>query len=154
MSTTTIAAATEAGKAIFDLQVNLEVDLGSNLNNVTASAIRLEMAIRTQATAAVGDTMSGCWGVAWIGNDAIAAGGASIPSPNNDHADWMAHGTWLVVAETTSVRQMGNKTFPVVSDSQRKQRENHSTLLFVMEAVLLDDPITIFLGGRVLFLLP
>ena len=155
MVTTTISTAGETGKAVIDLQAQLEVDLDYNLNNVTASAIRLNLYVRTQATVVVGDTMSGLWGVMWVNDDAIAVGATAVPSPAGDSADWMAHGTWAIAADTAgAVGFPATNPFPVLSDSQRKQRENHSSLVFVMEVVLLSDPVTIFLGGRVLFLLP
>ncbi len=150
-----IVAATHAGNLAFDLQSKLETDLGANLHNVTVSAIRLDITLRFQATAVVGDTFNLHWGITWVSSSAAAAGGVALPDPSDDHADWIAHGQRLVVADVAAVISAPRRgLIEIRNDSMRKQKENDSSLLLICQASVVDDPVTIFLGGRVLFLLP
>jgi len=154
-ATGSLIAVTDAAMIVFDLQSGLETDLGFNLNNVTASAIRLRISYNFQATAVVGDQVIGDWGIGWFQDDAIAAGAASLPRPENDSFDWMAHGHFHVVADVPAVKSRPRDGQEMIlNDSMRKQRENHSTLAMIVSAQVLEDPLTVNLGGRVLFLLP
>jgi len=154
-ATGSLIAVTEAAKIFFDLQSGLETDLGFNLNNTTAGAIRLRLTVEFQATAVVGDRAHGDWGIGWFQDDAIAAGVVSLPNPTNDSFDWMAHGHFDVIADAAAVKSIPrNAQQMIVNDSMRKQRENHSTLGMVVSASVLEDPVNVNLGGRVLFLLP
>ncbi len=150
-----IIGVTEAQKIAFDLQANLEIDLGYNLNNVTASAIRLDLTFDFQNTAVVGDRARCAWGIGWIQDDALAIGGTSLPNPSNDSFDWMAHGVFSVIADVAAVNSRPRNGLQMIrNDSQRKQRENHSSLVLIVAGILIDDPISVIVGGRVLFILP
>jgi len=150
----TVLGTTEAQKGVFDLQSALEVDLDYNLNNVTASAIRLNISFRYVVGSTLGDLNRGAWGIRWCSNDAVAAGAASLPNPNNDSADWMAYGAFAIISESTSshVPRGGNQV--IVNNSMRKQGENNSSLCIIVATVSSNFTMQVDLGGRVLFLLP
>ena len=149
------ATMTTAGTAIaFDLQAALETDIGSNLNNVTASAIRLAIGCNFAAGATIGQRVMLHYGVTWVGNDALGIGELALPDPVDDSADWMAHGARLISAESALQHVPQGAQFELVSDSMRKQRENNSTLVLILSASLIQSNIQVFVGGRVLFLLP
>ena len=149
-----VIAATEAAKITFDLQSGLESDLGFSLNNVTASALRYNLVFSFPGGSALGDTCSLMWGIAWLSNDAIAAGAASLPNPNTDHADWMAHGGAFIRSESITAHVPRGGLFQIKNDSMRKQRENNSTLAMIVSANVLASSVTVSLNGRGLFLLP
>ena len=149
-----VIGTTEATKLFFDLQAALETDLAYNLNNVTASAIRLDISIIFQTGGTVGQLSVLHFGIGWFQDDAIAAGVASLPNPSNDSFDWMAHRKRAVVCETTGANLPRGGTFQIYNDSMRKQRENHSTLGMVVSATTLLQEVDISVGGRTLFLLP
>ena len=150
----TIAATTDAAMVAFDLQADLEVDLAHTLNNVTASAIRLDLGLAFAAGSAVGDLVMFHFGIAWILQEAVIAGGAALPNPRNDHYDWMAHGSRLVESHSTGKNMPVGGQIEIRNDSMRKQRENHSSLTLVVTASLLEFSIQVFVSGRVLYLLP
>ncbi len=152
----TIAAATAAGMIFVDLMQLLRADLGTNLYELTASAIRLQVMYRLTAGAST-DTDTVAMGIGWVSDTAIAAGGAALPDPSTDHFDWMAHDIRSFQSEGASDSEQSprNAAFAVVNDSMRKQRENHSTLGCVFRGILVQGGGTqVFVGGRVLFLLP
>jgi len=67
----------------------------------------------------------------------------------------MAHKALLLVNESTALNAPRFSHFEINSDSMRKQRENHSSLRLIVSATLLTSTqVQIFVGGRVLFLLP
>ncbi len=153
--TTSVIGTTEAQKSVVDLQAALETDLGFNLNNVTASAIRLRLNYHFAAGSTVGDSVQFAWGIIWASDDAIAAGAASIQNPANDSADWMAHGGGFIVSESTAQHvPRGGENHIVINDSMRKQRENNSSLIIVHSAQTVQSTLQIHCVGRVLFLLP
>ena len=153
----TIAVATSAGKAVFNLQANLESDIGSTLHDATASAIRLNVNYRLQS-ATTGDDNTVACGIGWVNERAIAAGATSVPSPIDDHFDWMFHDIRTLSASrdvTDKDEQVLGSFMQIRNNSMRKQRENSSTLVAVFEAEVLESvALQIFLGGRVLFLNP
>ncbi len=154
-ATGSIVATTEAGKLVVDLQAGLETDLGFNLNNVTASAIRMDIFANFQGTAVVGDVVFIALGIQWASDDAIAAGPASLANPSNDAADWLWHGAINVVADVAAVPSQPRDAHLVINNkSMRKQRENHQSLVLVAAATVLQDPIDLRISSRVLFLLP
>ncbi len=151
-----LIAATAAAMIFVDAMTLLRADVGYDLPGVTASAIRLNIGYR-KTTAAIGDDDTVAMGIGWVSDTAIAAGGAALPDPSTDHFDWMAHDIRTVTASTGSdADQMNTEGFYTVkNDSMRKQRENHSTLGLVFRCTLLQSvSIQVFVGGRVLFLLP
>ncbi len=152
----TLAANTQAAMVAVDLMQRLESDLELKLYELTASAIRLNITYRS-TTGMLGDDDTIAMGIAWISDTAFAAGGAALPDPSTDHFDWMFHDIRTITSELAadgdSVPRQG--FFTVVNDSMRKQRENHSQLVAVFRAPLLQSTsIQVFVGGRVLFLLP
>jgi len=148
------AAGADNGVAL-DLGADLEGDLAANLHNVTASAIRILLSITFQATAVVGDAAIGSYGIMWVPQEAFNTGAAQLPSPDTDSADWMAHGAYHVVADVAAVISMPRFGHNFIkNDSMRKQRENHSVLALIIMATTLNDPISIGVHGRTLFLLP
>jgi len=152
----TLAAATQAGAIAFDLQALLQTDLDINMYELTASAIRLNVSYR-QTSAMLGDDDTIACGIAWVGENALAVGGTSIPDPSTDHYDWMYHDirtvTSVLASDGDSVAVNG--AFTVKNDSMRKQRENHTNLVFIFRAILLQSAsVQVFVGGRTLFLLP
>jgi len=148
-----VVSASHSTAISINLGAPLEAAIGSNLHNVTVSAMRFNINLLFQATAVVGDQVNLFWGVMWATKDAIAAGALSLPEPTTDHADWIAHGQMSVVADVAAVVSMPRfGKFYVHNDSMRKQRENASSLVFIAQGQVVQDPITILLGGRVLFL--
>ena len=123
--TIAIISAAHATAVAVDLQNPLETAIGSNLHNVTVSAMRILISMNFQATCVAGDQANVFYGVTWATNDAIAAGALSLPEPTTDHSDWIAHGNIHAIADTAGVIQMprfGQQM--LVNDSMRKQREN------------------------------
>ena len=151
-----LLSATEANKLVIPLSGPAETALGIIANNWTASALRLKMSVERVASGNASDTARLLWGVIWAGNDAIAAGSASLPNPVNDNADWYAHGCYTWHASGTGARNGddANTQVEVFTDSMRKQRENNSSLIFIISTSFQDVAVQINLGGRVLFLLP
>jgi len=149
-----VIGVTEAQKGVFDLQSALEVDLDYNLNNVTASAIRLNLSFRYVVGSTLGDLNRGSWGIRWCSNDAVAAGAASLPNPVNDSADWMAHGSFAIISESTSAHVPRGGNVVVENNSMRKQGENNSSLCIIIATVSSAFTMQVDIGGRVLFLLP
>jgi len=122
--------------------------------NWTIGAIRIQLNLQQQATAVVGDRAVGQWGIGLFAADAFTAGAASLPDPSADDADWMAHGGFSIVADVAAViSQPRFSEIKISNDSMRKVRENSQTLALIMRATTLNDPIQIFITGRVLFLL-
>ena len=152
----TIVAATHAGMLVMDLLDGLETDLGFELHNVTASALRYNVTYRGTTWHSTDDNTVAC-GIAWVGKDALAAGGVSLPDPSEDHYDWMFHDIRTMTGETGTDQDSvaANGYWKISNDSMRKQRENHSTLVAIFRATLMQSTsIQIFLGGRALVLLP
>ena len=145
MSTTVVA---------IDLQTALETDLDANLHNVTVAAIRLTLGFQFATASTVGDRTNMFFGVIWVGNDALATGFAALPSPIDDSADWIMHGSRLLVSNSAAIHAPRNGTMDFFGDAQRKQRENHSTLVLIGVASIAEHGVQIFVGGRVLFILP
>ena len=138
-----------------DLQSGLEVDLDANLHNVTVSAIRTTLDLQFAAGLTIGDRTLCYFGIIWLSNDAIAAGGSSLPNPANDSADWIMHGTRLVVSESTLIHKPRGGQLNFFGDSMRKQRENNSSLVMIGATVTPSEHgVQCFVGGRVLFILP
>ncbi len=151
----TVVAVTEAAKISFGLTAELETDLEFQLHNVTASAIRLAIGMVFQPATSIGDIAMMHFGVMWIQDDAAAAGVSSVPNPANDSADWMAHAAVTIVSESTAGHAPRFGNFLLSSDSMRKQRENHSSLRLIVSATTVPtEGVQVFVGGRVLFLLP
>ena len=119
----TIVAATHAGMLTVPLMSELETDLGMELNNVTASAIRLNVTYRL-ATAMSTDDTTVAMGILWATNRAIAAGGVALPDPSQDHADWMFHDIRTLVGEsgTDQDSHPRNGFLEIRNNSMRKQR--------------------------------
>ena len=154
-SATSIVVATQAGMSSIDLGGALEATLGYVLNNVTVSAIRLLVSLDFQATAVVGDRVTGAWGISLVSRDAFGIGGTSLPDPSDDNADWIAHGAFSVVADVAAViSRPRNGQWLIKNDSMRRMRENNSVLQMSFRANQVDDPISIAVTGRTLFLLP
>ena len=139
-----------------DLMALVRADLGTNLYELTASAIRLNVMYRTTASQST-DTETMAVGIGWVSDTAIASGGAALPDPSTDYFDWMAHDIRSFQSEGTSDLEQSPRgaNFTIKNDSMRKQRENHSTLVMVCRGILVQGGgIQVFVGGRVLFLLP
>jgi len=149
-----VIGTTEAQKALIDLQAPLETDLGFSLNNVTASAMRYDLIFSFASGSTVGDAVRGAWGIAWLQNDAIAAGAASVPNPINDSFDWMAFGGFAFFSESTGQHTPRGGLHLIDNNSMRKQRENHSTLTMVIAAAIAVNAFNVSIMGRTLFLLP
>ena len=156
-SNVTIAAATHAALVAVPLDTGLEGEIGSNLHDATASAIRLNVSYRLTA-ATQGDDVTMAMGIGWISDTAIAAGGVSVPSPISDHYDWMYHDVRTMAASPASAggdEILANGYIEIRNNSMRKQRENASGLVAVFQANLLQSTsVQVFVGGRVLFLNP
>ena len=141
-------------KVAIDLQAGLETDLAANLHNVTLAASRLTLQFDFAAGSTIGDRALGFYGIIWMSNDALTAGASAFPNPENDSADWIMHGSRLLVSESTLQHQPRNAHMNFFTDSQRKQRENNSTLVLIGVASLSEHGVQVFVGGRVLFILP
>ena len=152
-----LIAATHAGQLVFDLQKKLEADIGSNLHDATASAIRINVNYRVTGSSE-GDDTTIALGIGWVSNAAFAVAGVSVPDPVEDHFDWMFHDirTFSSAIGATDVDEAPrNSMIEIRNNSMRKQRENNSKLVLVTRAVLLQPTsCQVFLGGRVLFLNP
>ena len=140
--------------AIIPLQDTLETALGFNLNNVTVTALRLTIDLQFATASTIGDRVLTYFGVIWAGNDAIAAGAASLPDPTVDPADWIMHGTRLIISDSILIHTPRNAQINFFGDSQRKQRENNSSLVLLAKNQVSDHGVQMFVGGRVLFILP
>ena len=152
----TVASATPAGKLLIDLTIGLENELSVQMHNTTVSALRYNITYR-QTAASVGDDDVIAMGIAWISNNALAAGPDAVPNPASDNFDWIFHDIRTVSATTaTDLDNVArNGAWTIRNNSMRKQRENNSTLLMVTEVTLLQSAsIQVFVGGRALFLLP
>jgi len=149
-----IIAATEAASITINLSAGVEGSLGQTMSNWTISAIRLRLTFHNQATAVVGDSAFGAWGIALVGLDAFVAGPASMPNPAVDDADWIAHGSFSTVADAAAVVSSPRNSLVVVdNNSMRKVRENSQVLALIMRGTVIQDPVTVNISGRVLFLL-
>ena len=153
----TIAAATAATMVAIDLLAALKTDVGYDLPGVTASAIRLNVLYRmTTAQGTDEDTVA--LGIGWISDTAFASGGAALPDPSTDHFDWMFHDIRTLKGEGAADLDQSPAVagfLQIRNDSMRKQRENHSTLALIVRATQLQSAsVQVFVGGRVLFLLP
>ena len=152
----TVAAATHAGQLVFNLLGQLESDLGSELHNVTISALNYDIAVRTTGSTA-GDTDVLMAAIMLVGEDAFAAGGVALPDLTADHADYM---WWqgLAVQATRAAsadQEITSDGFVIRNRSMRKMRENHQTLALIVAAqTLVSDSLQIFVAGRALVLLP
>ncbi len=120
-------AATHAAMLLIELTSALETDLGRELSNVTASAIRLNVTYRLTTAQSTDDTTV-AMGILWVTNRAAAAGGVALPDPSTDHADWMFHDIRTLVGESgTDQDSMPRNGFlEIRNNSMRKQRENSS----------------------------
>ena len=87
-SNSSIGAATHAGQRTLNLLSDLEVDLGSELHNITVSALNFNVNYRLTGSA-TGDDTSIVVGIVMVGQDAFDVGSASLPNVVSDHADWM-----------------------------------------------------------------
>ncbi len=151
-----LVAATSAGKLIVDLGQGLEDELASNLHNITASALRYNISYR-QTTSQAGDDDTVAMGVAWVSTNALTAGPASVPNPGSDNWDWMFHDIRTITNHggADSDFSFQNAQWSISNNSMRKQRENNSALVMVFQAILLQSvSVQVFVGGRVLLLLP
>ena len=137
-----------------DLTTVLEASLGSTLHNVTVSALRLTIDMNFAAGLTVGDRSLNYFGVMWISREALAVGSAALANPATDAADWMMHGTRLIVSESALLHKPRGASMEFFSDSQRKQRENNSVLVLIGTAPISDHGVQVFIGGRALFILP
>ena len=154
-ATTSLISTAEAARVRINLSTSLETDLGVRLNNVTASALRLQITATFQATAIVGDQAAFMYGVGWFTDNASSVGPTVLPDPVADNWDWMAHGGVSLVADVAAVISMPRfGSFLLENDSMRKQRENNSGLSILFSGITIDDPITIRVQGRTLFILP
>jgi len=154
ISNQTLTTAGSATKNTFVLSAGVEVSLGQKMANWTISAIRLDLDIQFKSTAVVGDQCRIAWGILVAPNDTIVVGGLSLPSPVTDDADWIAHGGMNVVADVAAVTSRPRFShFEIRNDSMRKVRENNSGLVLLSEAITIEDPVQIFVSGRVLYLL-
>jgi len=149
-----IIAATQAAALIINLGTNVEASLGQTMSNWTISAIRMRLDFIHQATCVAGDRAVGAWGITLVGSDAFAAGTASLPDPSSDDADWIAYGGFNLVTPVTAVINKGQYAQEIiVNNSMRKVRENNQVLMLIVRGTLVDDPISVFISGRTLFLL-
>jgi len=154
VSNGTITAATDAGSLLFDLGIGIEVALGQTLSNMTVGAIRLDIDFHAQSTAVIGDQYRMMWGIIIVSKDAFAVGATSIPDPTADHADWMAHGNVDLVADVAgSTSRPRFSHVEIRNDSMRKIRENNSKVILKVRGITIQDPVQVFVAGRVLFLL-
>ena len=153
-TSTTVSAATDAGKVVIDLQAGLEIDLAMNLHNVTASAIRISLTTSFLVGGTLGEAARLSWGIMWATDQAIAAGGAALPNPISDEADWMAHGGITVFVEQIHAHIPRGGLTMISNDSMRKQRENNSTLVLLVQGAVIVHAVGIATVGRTLFLLP
>ena len=153
---TTLIAATAATMVSVDLMTLLKADVGYEMPGVTASAIRLNVSYRqTASQVGIEDTIA--MGIGWISDTALGASGAALPDPWLDHFDWMFHDIRTIAGETVAASDIvpHNGFMTIRNDSMRKQRENHSSLAMVFRCQLLQSTnVQVFVGGRVLFLLP
>ncbi len=152
----TIVTATAAGMVGVNLMAALQADVGYDLPGVTASAIRLNVSYR-QTGAMNGDDDVLSMGIGWVSDTAVTAGGNALPDPSTDHWDWMFHDSRALTASgTADADQVArNGFFTIKNDSMRKQRENHSSLTIVVRATILQSTtVQVFVGGRILYLLP
>ena len=117
--------------SIIDISGLLEAALGFNLHDATVSALRLTLDMRFAAGSVVGDNVFAFFGVMWASNAAIAAGAASMADPSSDPADWIMHGSRLLVSDSALEHQPRNGHMDFFGDSQRKQRENNSSLVLL-----------------------
>ena len=149
-----VTSVTEANSLLVDLSAPIETSLGQNMANWTISAIRLLVSVQFQATAVVGDRATLSWGIILVSNTAFADGPSAVPNPANTDADWMAYGAVNVVSDVAAViSRPRDGQFLISNDSMRKVRENSATLAMVFRGTLIDDPISVFIAGRVLYLL-
>ncbi len=142
-----------AATVLVNLTTALEAALSINANNWTASALRLKLVVVRTASGNAADFNRLMWGVGWFNNDAVVAGAASLPDPSADNADWYAHGAYAWHASGTGAQNQdqANTQTPVESDSMRKQRENNSSLMLIINSVEGDTTVQVFIRGSVLF---
>ena len=153
----TIVAATQAGMLVVDLLAGLEADLAMNFSNITAGAMNINVNYRSTGST-TGDDTTVTAAVAWINSESFGLGGTSVPDPFTDHFDWMFYDTRTLTAsrDVTDIdEQVFNSQLEIRNRSMRKQRENHSNLVIIFRASLLQQTqLQIFIGGRTLVLLP
>ena len=128
-----IVVATHAGLADLSLQTRLESDIGSNLHDATASAIRINVNYRLTGSTTGDDNTIAC-GIAWISDAAEAVGGVAIPDPLEDHYDWMFHDIRTLTSSRDVVdvdEQVQGSLMVIRNNSMRKQRENNSMLMII-----------------------
>ena len=135
-----IVVANQAGQLTFDLLNGLETDLGMQLHNVTVSALRYNVSYRL-TTAQSTDDVTIAMGIGWVSQEAIDVGGTSLPDPSTDHYDWMFHDVRTISGTgTTDQDEMPRGAFwSIENNSMRKQRENHSSLVAIYRAVLMQS---------------
>ncbi len=154
---TSIVAATHAGQTAIELLGILEGDLGQEFHNITVGALNFNVDYRLTNSSA-GDDTTVAMGICWVGQDAFDIGGTSLPDPSDDHYDWMFHDirTMSSSVGVTDVDEMVRNSHLVIRNrSMRKQRENHSTLVMIFRAILLQPTsLQIFIGGRSLVIFP
>jgi len=153
----TIVLATKAGMLIAELTSGLETTLGVEAHNWTVAALKFRLDVHGLATGTANDQVVLSAGIAWVGNDAFAAGAGSLPDPSDDNADWIWHSGIALSFPTTGAG--GSPAIPpggfvIDNKSMRKQRENNSTLVLHVRATTLARTVTVFISGRALFLLP
>ena len=149
-----IVAATQAGNFILNMSAGVEASLGNTIAGMTISAIRLQLHMNFQATAVVGDRVACQWGIILASIDAVGQGASALPDPTEDDADWMAHGSFMVVADVAAViSRPRDGVVTIDNNSMRKVRENNMRLELIVRATTLEDPISIFVSGRILYLL-
>ena len=153
-NSTTLAGAAHSDNAVIQLQSGLETELAFNLHNVTASAIRMTLDFHYLVGSTIGVLNRVVFGIIWASDDSIAAGAASVPSPADDNADWMAFGGGSFISESVVAHSPRDSRFVISNDSMRKQYENNSSLVLVVSSPSFVDGIGLHIVGRILFILP
>jgi len=151
-----LIAATHAAQIAFELNAELDSDLASNMHNVTASAMNINVTYRQTAGMRGDDDTIWC-GVAWVSQRAFDAGGVALPDPSTDHYDWMFNDGRTLVNELAADGDVmaRNGFLEVRNNSMRKQRENSSVLVMIFRSILLQSTsVQVFVSGRTLFLFP
>jgi len=109
-------------------------------------------------TSTTGDDTHVTMGIILVGHEAFDAGGASLPDPANQHADWMFWDSRAMISarDVTDIDEMAPNGFlQIRNKSMRKMRENHQVLAMIFRTTVQQPTsIQVFVGGRALVLLP
>ena len=141
----------EAAKLAFELDLGLETDLDTQIHNATVGAGRINLDFHFATAGTIGERAMLHYGVIIIPVDMAVT---NMPNPMVDHSDWIMHGSQLLVNETILINKPRGGRVELHWDSMRKMRENHTKVVCIISASLLEHTVQVFIGGRVLFLLP